>query len=193
MSDCSVTGCERPVLARGYCAAHYRRKERGVALAEPLGVQLTPWARVLESAFAIADAAAEDDREYQRVEASLRMAIVRWIRANGWAKPSASRRLAKSVQRVAQDVERHGTQVRSGQRESSSPRQALREGQEREPRRHAEVGSGMPRAGRKAQPESDSPSGQASQLPRSAGRLQGGRGAARPRGAEAVRARAGKA
>ena len=35
---CSVEGCERPHVAKGYCGAHYRRAERGQNLHAPIKV-----------------------------------------------------------------------------------------------------------------------------------------------------------
>lgn len=34
--ECSVTGCDRPLRARGYCGAHYQRWQKGKPLDNPI-------------------------------------------------------------------------------------------------------------------------------------------------------------
>lgn len=47
MSNCSVSDCDRPVLARNLCSSHYARAKRGVPLDTPLGTK-TPGGKPCE-------------------------------------------------------------------------------------------------------------------------------------------------
>ena len=77
---CGYPGCDEKASAGGtMCAMHYKRRERGSCMSDPKRERLTPWGRVVEAALELADADTEDDGDYHRREARLRMAAKRWV------------------------------------------------------------------------------------------------------------------
>lgn len=80
MSECSVTGCDRP--ADGYlCATHKKRAQRGRPLTAPVVGKLKPWDRMLEAFMQLFDVDSEDDAAFERAQARARMAALRWARS----------------------------------------------------------------------------------------------------------------
>lgn len=81
---CSYPDCICAARPGGtLCAMHAQRALRGKEMAAPKRERLTPWARVVEAAIELADADAEDDSEFRRLESHLRVAARRWAGAGG--------------------------------------------------------------------------------------------------------------
>lgn len=76
---CTAPDCDREARRGGLCNGHHQRKMRG----QPVDTPLRPWGRphqaVRRAALALGDVgtAVDDDAEYFRAEARLRMAALR--------------------------------------------------------------------------------------------------------------------
>lgn len=73
---CTVPDCLNLEHASGLCVGHFRRKARGRPVGTPLREVLTPFSRLEAAALAYADAPADDDAEFHRLQVALRRAAL---------------------------------------------------------------------------------------------------------------------
>ena len=98
--ECAVDGCPHPADPKGVaglCSGHSKRKQRGQVVNEPLASRATPGEVLLEAALALADA--EEDVDFERAKARLKMATYAYARqgaVKAW-RASMGERQAKGL------------------------------------------------------------------------------------------------
>lgn len=191
MPDCSVTGCVRQAeVQRAQCSAHRKRAQRGRPLADPIGDHLDPFARFVEACIGLADAPAEDDPAFDLALDVARKATCAWMRSIGWA-PSAPQESVPSVSEARGDAGLSGHSASTETDPGGSD--SVREGQERESGRHAEVGPLRPQGAASARAGGPRDARQAARLRQAGGAMPSSGSDSRPRRIEAVQPRAGQA
>ena len=68
--------CDAPAARGPLCELHRKRRQRAQVLSLPVRERYQGWSRVVECAIGLADASAEDDREFERAADRLRKAAL---------------------------------------------------------------------------------------------------------------------
>lgn len=131
-STCQVVGCDKS-SSGSLCSMHAKRKQRGTPMQQEAQERLSPFGRLLEAVIAVVECPTDSDAEYARREAVARMAGVAYARHLGVYTGAA---------------DREGVAQKAVPAACSACGREVRERQEREPQRSADVGEGDPRAGR---------------------------------------------